>query len=125
MGVLPGEPLHVRTGLETVSAKKTTRKNDSCLEAVTSPTTDLTAREAEIIRILRELGQLRDRFVVIGGYAVSAHGPHRFSVDCDLVTKAVKVRKKFEGHVKLSELLAGKCPVFLRKVRRQLPAELE
>lgn len=51
-----------------------------------SPATDLTEREAEIIRILRALGRVPDSFVVIGGYAVSALGPHRFSVDCDLAS---------------------------------------
>lgn len=53
-----------------------------------SPATDLTAREAEIIRILRVLSDVGERFVVIGGYAVSALGPHRFSVDCDIATDA-------------------------------------
>ncbi len=48
--------------------------------------TDLTARETEIIRILRVLGEATSGFVVIGGYAVSALGQHRFSVDCDLAT---------------------------------------
>ncbi len=46
----------------------------------------LTARETEIIRILRVLSEATDGFVVIGGYAVNAHGQHRFSVDCDLAT---------------------------------------
>ena len=47
--------------------------------------TDLTAREAEVIRILRVLRSHSNKFVVIGGYAVSALGSHRFSVDCDVV----------------------------------------
>jgi len=46
----------------------------------------LTARETEIIRILRVLNEATDGFVVIGGYAVNAHGQHRFSVDCELAT---------------------------------------
>ena len=46
----------------------------------------LTARETEIIRILRVLNEAIDGFVVIGGYAVNAHGQHRFSVDCELAT---------------------------------------
>ncbi len=46
----------------------------------------LTARETEIIRVLRVLSEATDGFVVIGGYAVNAHGQHRFSVDCDLAT---------------------------------------
>ncbi len=46
----------------------------------------LTSRETEIIRILRVLTEATDGFVVIGGYAVNAHGQHRFSVDCELAT---------------------------------------
>lgn len=46
----------------------------------------LTSRETEIIRILRVLYEATDGFVVIGGYAVNAHGQHRFSVDCELAT---------------------------------------
>lgn len=47
----------------------------------------LTARETEIIRILRVLNEATDGFVVIGGYAVNALGQHRFSMDCHLATK--------------------------------------
>src|SRR3989441_10955771 len=46
----------------------------------------LTSRETEIIRTLRVLGEARDGFVVVGGYAVNALGHHRFSIDCDLAT---------------------------------------
>ncbi len=46
----------------------------------------ITARETEIIRILRVLSEATDGFVVIGGYAVNALGQHRFSVDCNLAT---------------------------------------
>jgi hypothetical protein len=46
----------------------------------------LTARETEIIRVLRILSEATDGFVVIGGYAVNAHGQHRFSEDCNLAT---------------------------------------
>jgi hypothetical protein len=46
----------------------------------------LTSRETEIIRILRVLSEATDGFVVIGGYAVNAHGQHRFSVNCELAT---------------------------------------
>ena len=46
----------------------------------------LTSRESEIIRILRVLSEASDGFVVIGGYAVNAHGQHRFSIDCELAT---------------------------------------
>jgi len=51
-----------------------------------SQTGYLTARETEIIRILRVLNEATDGFVVIGGYAVNAHGQHRFSADCELAT---------------------------------------
>jgi len=54
--------------------------------ATVSHTGYLTARETEIIRILRVLSEATDGFVVIGGYAVNAHGQHRFSIDCDLAT---------------------------------------
>ena len=57
-----------------------------------SPSTDLTARETEIIRILRIMGQATSGFVVLGGYAVSALGQHRFSVDCDLATDVKHVQ---------------------------------
>ena len=50
-----------------------------------SRSTILTAREGEIVRILRILGTESNRFVLVGGYAVNALAPHRFSVDCDLV----------------------------------------
>jgi hypothetical protein len=46
----------------------------------------LTARETEIIRILRVLSEAIDGFVVVGGYAVNALGQHRVSVDCNLAT---------------------------------------
>lgn len=46
---------------------------------------NLTTRETEVIRILRVLRSHSDKLVVIGGYAVSALGSHRFSVDCDMV----------------------------------------
>jgi hypothetical protein len=44
------------------------------------------ANETEIIRVLRILNETTDGYVVIGGYAVNAHGQHRFSVDCELAT---------------------------------------
>src|SRR5713101_5303657 len=46
----------------------------------------VTSRETEIIRILRVLSEATDGYVVLGGYAVNAHGQHRFSVDCQLAT---------------------------------------
>ncbi len=56
-----------------------------------SQAASLTSREQEIIQILRTLGESTDGFVVIGGYAVSALGLHRFSVDCDLAVDERKV----------------------------------
>ncbi len=61
-----------------------------------SQAADLTAREAEIIRVLKVLGSHAGKFVVVGGYAVNALAPHRFSVDCDMVV-AEKDAKLFEG----------------------------
>ncbi len=50
-----------------------------------SQAADLTARETEVIRIVRVLHSHSGKFVVIGGYAVSALASHRLSVDCDIV----------------------------------------
>lgn len=44
------------------------------------------ARENEILRMIDLFGASNIEFVLVGGYAVSAIGRHRFSVDCDLVT---------------------------------------
>lgn len=75
---------------------------------------DLTAREAEVIRILRVLSSQSNRFVVIGGHAVSALGSHRLSVDADIVLpeKQLNSFEKIlgkEGYkkVKLSDRLKG------------------
>ncbi len=54
--------------------------------ATVSQSVTLTVIDTEIIRILEALNGETDDFVVIGGYAVSAYGQHRFSVDCDLAT---------------------------------------
>ena len=51
-----------------------------------SQSTILTARETEIVRIIRVLTEEADGFVLIGGYAVGAYGQHRFSIDCDIAT---------------------------------------
>ncbi|MGQ9719546.1 MAG: hypothetical protein ACUVWK_06910 [Nitrososphaerales archaeon] len=42
---------------------------------------DLTAREAEIIRVLNILSSQTGRFIVVGGYAVNALASYSFSVD--------------------------------------------
>ncbi len=65
----------------------------------------LTEREEEIVRILRVLGNESDRFVLVGGYAVNALAPHRFSVDCDLVASqenlpAIERILKKEGYTR-------------------------
>jgi len=42
-------------------------------------------REGKILRTVKKLAEERLSFVVVGGYAVSGLGRHRFSVDGDLV----------------------------------------
>jgi len=42
-------------------------------------------RENEILKTIRSLADSGLDFVVIGGYAVSGFGRHRFSVDLDVV----------------------------------------
>ncbi len=46
---------------------------------------ELVDRENEILRIVDQLSRSITDLIVVGGYAVSAHMKHRFSVDCDLV----------------------------------------
>jgi len=53
---------------------------------------DLVARENEILRLLNIVSKSGIDVIVVGGYAVSAHAKHRFSVDCDLVAKASDLR---------------------------------
>jgi hypothetical protein len=73
---------------------------------------DLTAREAEVIRILKVLGVKNSGFVVIGGYAINALTSHRFSVDCDIVTDSKRIKE-------ISETLVGEGYKTLSKVRKQ------
>lgn len=73
---------------------------------------DLTAREAEIIRILKSVGSQSDNFVVIGGYAINALTSHRFSVDCDMVTDS-------EGMRDLQSILKREGYTALSRVKRQ------
>jgi len=73
---------------------------------------DLTAREAEIIRLLKILSSQAGKFVVVGGYAVNALASHRFSVDCDLVIA--------EKDLKLFESILKKEGYKRRKTRKQL-----
>ena len=42
-------------------------------------------REKEIILTINRFSEEKMDFVVVGGYAVSGLGAHRFSVDCDAV----------------------------------------
>ncbi len=70
---------------------------------------DLTAREAEVIRILKALG---GSFVVIGGYAINALTSHRFSVDCDIVTDS-------KGMKEVGKILSKEGYTVLSRVRKQ------
>ncbi len=52
----------------------------------------LTSREKEILQVLRTIYPYRDRFTLIGGYAVDAYSPlPRYSVDCDVVISKSKL----------------------------------
>lgn len=42
-------------------------------------------RENEILRVIRSFADGNLEFVVVGGYAVSSLGRHRFSIDLDMV----------------------------------------
>ena len=53
-------------------------------------------RENEILTTLNSLLEEELDFVVVGGYAVSGLGKHRFSVDCDIV-----ISKKEKGKTEL------------------------
>ena len=48
-------------------------------------------RENEILRTLDSLVAEEMDFVVVGGYAISGLGKHRFSVDCDIVIPKAKL----------------------------------
>ena len=80
-----------------------------------SQATDLLAREAEVIRILKVMGSLDSGFIVIGGYAINALTSHRFSVDCDIVVdskgmKPVSAILDREGYRPISRL--KKQPIY-------------
>ncbi|MBS1267228.1 MAG: hypothetical protein MAG795_01200 [Candidatus Woesearchaeota archaeon] len=51
-------------------------------------------REKEIFESIKKLG--KNKFVIIGGYAVSAYTFPRFSVDCDIVVKEESEAKSIE-----------------------------
>ncbi len=65
----------------------------------------LDARESIIIETLRKLP--RDNVVLIGGYAVNAYVPPRFSIDCDLVvlggSSKIESVLRQDGFKKVSE----------------------
>jgi len=50
-------------------------------------------RENEILRVLKKLTERKLDFIVVGGYAVSGHAKHRFSVDCDIVVPKRELEK--------------------------------
>ncbi len=50
-------------------------------------------RENQILKTLKSLVEKELDFVVVGGYAVSGLGKHRFSVDCDIVVSKVETSK--------------------------------
>ena len=50
-------------------------------------------RENEILRTLNRLVEEEEDLVVVGGYAVSGLGKHRFSVDCDIVIPKMSLSK--------------------------------
>jgi hypothetical protein len=50
-------------------------------------------RESEIVQMLNFLTEDGVDFVVVGGYAVSGLGKHRFSVDCDVVISRKELEK--------------------------------
>ena len=59
---------------------------------------DLVKRENQIFNVLSEFINNKLRFVIVGGYAVSAY-KHRFSIDADIIIKKEDL-KKFEEILK-------------------------
>ncbi|MEK6950945.1 MAG: nucleotidyl transferase AbiEii/AbiGii toxin family protein [Nanoarchaeota archaeon] len=89
---------------------------------------DPVQRENKIFSILQELVKANLRFVIVGGYAVSAY-KHRFSVDADIVLKK-EDQEQFEellrknGLMKtiVKELEHLYAPEFVRYETREEPA---
>lgn len=84
-------------------------------------------RENEILHTLNRLVEEKVDFVVVGGYAVSGLGKHRFSVDCDVVvskkeigkTEAVLKRNGFDRDFEktgFDDTYAGEFVRFKKKV---------
>jgi hypothetical protein len=87
---------------------------------------EFVSRENEIFRTLKGLAEQVD-FVVVGGYAVTGLGKHRFSVDCDVVipkkgmsqTETVLERYGYEKDVEkkgIDETYAGEFIRYKKKM---------
>lgn len=95
---------------------------------------DLLGREREILRILSVVTAMEAKPILVGGYAVSAHAKHRFSIDCDLVTSkkdldAIETRLKKEGFQKnkqkaLSDQSGAESRGYVKKVGK-LPVKVD
>ena len=88
---------------------------------------DLLKRENKIFEVLQEFANGNLRFVIVGGYAVSAY-KHRFSIDADIIIKEedkekfenILEKKKFEKSLnkKLEHVYASE---FLRYQTKEKP----
>ena len=96
---------------------------------------DLVARENEILRLLNIVSKSGIDFIVVGGYAVSAHAKHRFSVDCDLVAKASDLRSlgvllekegfdKRKENDEFDEIYGGRFIRYVKKIN-ELPVSID
>ncbi|MGD0478453.1 MAG: hypothetical protein ABSB29_09855 [Nitrososphaerales archaeon] len=55
---------------------------------------NLISREAEVLKTLRAIHQMREKFTLVGGYAVNAYSTlPRYSVDCDIVVANPQLEK--------------------------------
>jgi hypothetical protein len=63
-------------------------------------------RENDIIRILEAFSKSRIDYVLVGGYAVTAFGKHRYSTDCDLVVRSLDV-DRFQSVLKAEKFSKG------------------
>jgi len=92
-------------------------------------------RENEIQSVIRSFSEAGLEFVVVGGYAVSGLGRHRFSVDLDMViderdleafTKILE-GKGFSKHVEragFDEVYGGRFVSYVKKIDR-LPVTVD
>ena len=96
---------------------------------------DLVARENEILRLLNIVSKSGIDLIVVGGYAVSAHAKHRFSVDCDLVAKASDLRSlgvllekegfdKRKENDEFDEIYGGRFIRYVKKIN-ELPVSID